>query len=159
LREAARAALESGTPAAAAGMLERALAEPPSSEVHVEVLREAARAQLQAGRSIACQFLEEALALGERRVHAEIASELARTYAGLFRWTDDVQVLDRTLCSCGEAHRTKANLEGQLVTAGLQDARVAPRARQVLKRMSRRRLSGEAAVAFGVAQGMVAIMT
>jgi len=160
LREAARAALESGTPAAAAGLLERALAEPPSSKVRVEVLREAARAQLQAGRSIACQLLEEALALAEPRVHAEVASELGRTYAALFRWADAVQVLDRALRSCRGTRRSiKAHLEGQLVAAGLQDARVAPRALQVLERMSRRRSAGEAAIAFGVAQGMVGIMT
>jgi DNA-binding CsgD family transcriptional regulator len=160
LREGARGALEGGAPAAAAGLLERALAEPPSSEVRVEVLREAARAQLQAGRSIACQLLEEALALAEPRVHAEVACELARTYAALFRWADAVQVLDRTLHSCGGTHRSiEAHLEGQLVAAGLQDARVVPRALQVLKRMSRRRLAADAAAALGVAQGMVAIMT
>src|SRR5262249_32935031 len=56
LQEAARAALESGTPAVAAGLLGRALAEPPSSETRVEVLREAARAQLLAGRAVACQL-------------------------------------------------------------------------------------------------------
>jgi DNA-binding CsgD family transcriptional regulator len=160
LREGARAALESGAPAAAAGLLERALAEPPSLEVRVEVLREAARAQLLLGRTFACQRLEEALAIAENPVHAEVASELARTYATLFRWTDAVCVLDRTLQSLGETHRSiVAHLEGQLVAAGLQDARVAPRALQVLKRLSRRRLSGEAAVALDVARGMVAIMT
>jgi DNA-binding CsgD family transcriptional regulator len=160
LREGARAALESGAPAAAAGLLERALAEPPLPEVRVDVLREAARAQLQAGRALACQRLEEALAIAEKQVHAEVASELAQTYATLFRWTDAVRVLDRTLQSLGETHRSiAAHLEGQLVAAGLQDARVAPRALQVLKGLSRRRLSGKAAVALDVAQGMVAIMT
>jgi DNA-binding CsgD family transcriptional regulator len=160
LRDGARAALESGAPAAAAKLLERALAEPPLPEVHVEVLREAARAQLQAGRALACQRLEEALAIAEDQVRAEVASELARTYANLFRWTDAVRVLDRALQSLGEAHRPIAtHLEGQLVAAGLQDARVAPRALQILKRLSRRQLSGEAAVALDVAQGIVAIMT
>ena len=160
LREGARAALEGGAPAAAADLLERALAEPPSPEVRIEVLREAARAQLQVGRSLACQRLEEALPLADHPMHAEVASELAQTYATLFRWTDAVHVLDRSLQSLGQTHQsTAAHLEGQLVTAGLQDARVAPRALQVLKRLSRRRLSGQAAVALGVAQGMMAIMT
>src|SRR5262249_38067471 len=62
LRGAARDALANGAPTAAADLLERALAEPPPTGVRVEVLREAARAQLQAGRALACQRLEEALA-------------------------------------------------------------------------------------------------
>ena len=118
------------------------------------------RLALQAGRALACQRLEEALAIADNQVYAEVASDSPQTYATLFRWTDAVHVLDRTLQSLGEAHRaTAAHLEGQLVAAGLQDARVAPHALRILKRLSRRRLSGEAAVALDVAQGMVAIMT
>src|SRR5262249_10175337 len=83
LRARARAALGSGGPAAAASLLERALAEPPSPKVRVEVLREAAGAQLQAGRALACQRLEEALALATNGTHAAVASELAHTYATL----------------------------------------------------------------------------
>jgi DNA-binding CsgD family transcriptional regulator len=160
LREGARAALENGAPAAAADLLERALAEPPLSDVRVEVLREAARAELQAGRGLACRRLEEAMALAEKAVAAELASELAQTYATLFRWTDAVRVLERALGSLGEAPRsTVAHLQSQLVAAGLQDARVAPRALELMKRMSRRGLSGAPAVVLAVAQGMAAIMT
>ena len=160
LREGARAALENGAPAAAADLLERALAEPPPSDLRVEVLREAARAELQAGRGLACRRLEEAMALAEKRVEAELASELAQAYATLFRWTDAVLVLERALGSLGEAPRsTAAHLQSQLVAAGLQDARVAPRALELMKRMSRRRLSGAPAVVLAVAQGLVAVMT
>jgi hypothetical protein len=160
LREGARAALENGAPAAAADLLERALAEPPPSDLRVEVLREAARAELQAGRGLACRRLEEAMALAEKRVEAELASELAQAYATLFRWTDAVLVLERALGSLGEAPRsTAAHLQSQLVAAGLQDARVAPRALELMKRMSRRRLSGAPAVVLAVAQGLVGIMT
>jgi DNA-binding CsgD family transcriptional regulator len=160
LREGARAALENGAPAVAADLLERALAEPPPIEVRVEVLREAARALLRVGRALACRRLEEAVAISENRVQAELASELAQTYATLFRWADAVQVLERALESLGKVHRSiAAHLESQLIAVGLQDARTARRALQVMKRMSRRRLSGAPAVTLGVAQGMVAILT
>src|SRR5262249_1438854 len=65
LREAARAALESGAPQAAAKLLERALVEPPSPAQRVEVLREAARAETSAGKETATARLEEALGLAE----------------------------------------------------------------------------------------------
>src|SRR5262249_56274256 len=52
-----------------------------------------------------------------------------------------------------------ARLEGQLVTVGLQDARTAPRAVRVMKRLSRRKLSGAPATALAAAQGMVALLT
>jgi DNA-binding CsgD family transcriptional regulator len=160
LREGAREALENGAPAAAADLLERALAEPPPAEVRVEVLRAAARAQLQAGRAFACQRLEEAVAITEGRQQAELASELAQTYATLFRWVDAVHVLERALDSLGKTHQSlAAHLQSQLVAAGLQDARVAARALQAMKYMSGRRLSGSSATGLAVAQGMVAIFT
>ena len=160
LCEGARAALENGAPAAAANLLERALAEPPPAEVRVEVLRAAARAELLAGRASACQRLEEAVGITEGRLQAELGSELAQTYATLFRWADAVEVLERTLGSLGETHRSlAAQLQSQLVAAGLQDARVAARALQAMKRMSRRRLSGSPAATLALAQGMVAIFT
>jgi DNA-binding CsgD family transcriptional regulator len=160
LREGAHAALENGAPAVAADLLDRALAEPPPSDARAEVLRETAQAELQAGRARACQRLEEAVAISENRMRAELALELAQTYATLFRWVDAVRVLERALESLDDAHRSiAAHLQSQLVVAGLQDARVAPRALQMMKRMSRRRLSGTPAVALSVAQGMVAIMT
>ena len=51
LREAARAAMDSGAPQAAADLLDRALAEPPSPAQRAGVLREAARAQVPPGGS------------------------------------------------------------------------------------------------------------
>jgi len=161
LREAARAALENGAPAAAAEVLERALAEPPPSDKRVEVLREAARAQQQAGRVTACRLLEEALEISEGQIlRAELASQLAQAHAALFRWSDAVHVLDNTLTALRHAPAgITAMLQSQLVTAGLQDARVAPRALQVMKQLSRRRLSHAPGQALLIAQGMVAIMT
>src|SRR5262249_40093377 len=89
LREAAQAAMESGAPQAAAGLFERALAEPPPPAERVAVLREAARAEASAGRETARVRLEEALRLArDPRERAEIALEVAEAYAALFRWVD-----------------------------------------------------------------------
>jgi len=159
LREGARAALESGAPATAADLLERALAEPPPAEARVEVLRSTARAELLSGRALARQRLEEAIRSTEGRLQAEIASELAHTYATLFRWADAVEVLERTLRSLKKYPTLVAHLQSQLIAAGLQEARVAPRALQAMKRMSRRRLSGSHAASLALAEGMVAILT
>jgi DNA-binding CsgD family transcriptional regulator len=161
LREAAREALENGAPVAAAELLERALAEPPPSEVRVDVLRESARAHQQAGRAVACQRLEEALAISEgQALRAELASELAHSYAALFRWTDAVHVLETALAALRDPPDSIAvRLQSQLVAVGLQDARAAPRALQVMEQLSCRRLSRVPAITLAIAQGMVAILT
>ena len=67
LREAARAAMDSGAPQAAADLLDRALAEPPPPGQRAGVLREAARAQVTAGRERAFALLEEALRVAAAR--------------------------------------------------------------------------------------------
>jgi tetratricopeptide (TPR) repeat protein len=104
LREAARAAMDSGAPQAAADLLGRALAEPPPPELRADVLREAARAEAAAGRDMACVHLEEALRLVTgRRSRAEIALEVAEAYAALFRWVDAVDVIDRALAELDDA--------------------------------------------------------
>jgi hypothetical protein len=88
LREAARAAMDGGAPQAAAGLLDRALAEPPSPAHRPGVLREAARAQVSAGRERAFGLLEEALRVAAGpRVRAEIALEVAEAYACSGGWT------------------------------------------------------------------------
>lgn len=158
LREAARAAIDNGAPAAAADLLERALVEPPASSVRVDILQEAARAQQLAGREGACRRLGEALALtADKARRAHLASELAQAHTALFRWTDAVEVLESALA---DAHGTAlVQLESQLVAVGLQDARTAPRALGAMERLSQRQLSGTAAIALAAAQGMVAILT
>lgn len=158
LRAAARAAVDNGAPAAAADLLERALAEPPVSGIRVDVLREAAHAQQIAGKEGASRRLEEALAITEdKALRAQLASELAQAHAALFRWTDAVDVLENALA--GAPASVTVQLESQLVAVGLQDARAAPRALRVMERLSRRQLSGAAATTLAVAQGMVAILT
>src|SRR5690348_7722449 len=121
LREAARAAMRSGAPDAAAGLLGRALNEPPPLAQRVEVLREAAQAEAGAGRETACEELEEALRLAtDPRERAEIALEVAETYAALFRWVDAVDVIERSLEELGGADEAlAARLEGELVVCGL----------------------------------------
>lgn len=62
LREAARAAMGRGAPALAAELLERALAEPPVTDERGSLLLELASARAAAGRGVAIETLEQALA-------------------------------------------------------------------------------------------------
>jgi DNA-binding CsgD family transcriptional regulator len=160
LREAARAAMDAGAPRAAAGLLERALAEPPPGAERVDVLREAARAEVSAGRESGCLRLEEALGLAvEPHQRAEIAFELAEAYAALFRWVDAVAVIERALPGLGEADAAlAARLEGELVVCGLHDARCASRIAPVLERLSSGPVTGSAAEALAVGQGMAMVL-
>jgi ATP/maltotriose-dependent transcriptional regulator MalT len=160
LREAAREAMRSGAPSAAAGLLERAVRESPPGEERVEVLREAAQAQASAGSETACVLLEEALRLaGDPRERAEIALEVAEAYAALFRWVDAVDVIERALAELGADHEElAARLEGELVVCGLHDARRASHVAPVLERLASRSLSGSAAEAVAVAQGMAMVL-
>jgi DNA-binding CsgD family transcriptional regulator len=155
LREAARVAVDSGAPQAAAGLLDRALAEPPLLGQRAGLLREAARAEVSAGRERACVLLEEALRLAAGpRERAEIALEVAEAHAALFRWVDAVDAIERALAELGEADQElTARLEGELVVCGLHDARRAPRVAPVLARLGSRRLEA-ASEPFAVAQAM-----
>jgi tetratricopeptide (TPR) repeat protein len=159
LREAAQSAMDSGAPQAAAGLLDRALAEPPPTEGRAVVLREAARAEVTAGREMACVRLEEALrAAAGPRERAEIALEMAEAYAALFRWVDAVDVIERALAELGEADRElTARLEGELVVCGRHDARRAPRVRPVLARLGSRRPKA-ASEPFAVARAMTMLL-
>jgi DNA-binding CsgD family transcriptional regulator len=159
LREAARAAMDSGAPQAAADLLDRALAEAPPPEQRAAVLRQAARAEVTAGRQRAFVLLEEALrmAAGPRQ-RAEIALEVAEAYAALFRWVDAVDVIERALAELGEAdHELTGRLEGELVVCGLHDARRAPRVAPVLARLGPRRLEA-ASEPLAVAQAMTLLL-
>src|SRR6185437_2960666 len=164
LREAARAAMDSGAPQAAADLLDRALAEPPVPGQRAGVLREAARAQVTAGRERAFVLLEEALRVAAGpRVRAEIALEVAEAYAALFRWVDAVDVIERALAELGPAEaELAARLEGELVVCGLHDARRATRVAPVLVRLGsaalgRRRLAA-ASEPVAAAQAMAMLL-
>jgi DNA-binding CsgD family transcriptional regulator/tetratricopeptide (TPR) repeat protein len=160
LREAAQIAADSGAPQAAAGLLGRALAEPPPLAERVQVLREAARAEASAGRESACTLLEQALPLAaDPRERAAIALEVAEAYAALFRWVDAVDVIERALAELGDTDEAlAARLEGELVVCGLHDARRASRVAPVLERLSSRPLAGSSAEALAVAQGMAMVL-
>jgi DNA-binding CsgD family transcriptional regulator len=164
LREAARAAMDGGAPQVAAGLLDRALAEPPSPAQRAEVLREAARAHVTAGRERAFVLLEEALRAAVRpQVRAEIALEVAEAYAALFRWVDAVDVIERALAELGPADRElAARLEGELVVCGLHDARRAPQVAPVLARLSSAQPGGRRLAAadepVAVAQAMAMLL-
>jgi hypothetical protein len=130
LREAARAALENGAPVAAAELLERALLEPPPPRLHVERLRESARAERQAGRMAACQRLEEAIRIARGpALRAELALELARAHAELFRWAESVGVLEHALSTLRVAAKAiTIRLQSQLLVAAARCAYCAERA-------------------------------
>jgi DNA-binding CsgD family transcriptional regulator len=160
LREAARAALESGAPQAAADLLERAVAEPPPPAERVSVLRETAHAEASAGRETARARLEQALRLtADPRERAEIALEVAEADAALFRWVEAVDVLELALAELSDPDDAlAARLEGELVVCGLHDARRASRVAPALERLSSRSLAGGAAEALAVAQGMAMVL-
>jgi DNA-binding CsgD family transcriptional regulator len=159
LREAARAAMDSGAPQVAADLLDRALAEPPLPGPRAGVLREAARAQVTAGRERAFGLLEEALRVAAGpQARAEIALEVAEAYAALFRWVDAVDVIERALAELGPAEaELAARLEGELVVCGLHDARRAPQVAPVLARLGSRRLAA-AGESVAVAQAMAMLL-
>jgi hypothetical protein len=144
---------------AAAGLLDRALAEPPPPEQRAVVLREAARAQVTAGWERAFVLLEEALrvAAGPRQ-RAEIALEAAESYAALFRWVDAVDVIELALAELGETDQELAcRLGGELVVCGLHDARRARRVAPMLARLGSRRLEA-ASEPVAVAQAMALLL-
>ena len=160
LREAAREAMQNGAPAAAAGLLGRALSEPPPPEQRVLVLRESARAEASAGREAACVQLQEALRLAtDPRERAEIALEIAEACAALFRWVEAVDVIERALEELGAADdELAARLEGEFVVCGLRVALCASRVQPVLDRLSSRPVRGAAAEALAVAQGLTMLL-
>jgi DNA-binding CsgD family transcriptional regulator len=160
LREAASAALASGEPHAAGELLRRAWAEPPPPEEQVALLRELAGADVAAGRGSARDWLEQALArTADPRERARIAMEVARAHASSFRWADAVDVIERAVAELGDADPDLTHqLEGEVVVAGLHDARRAARVGPALSRLAARSgsvLSGEA---LAVARGMAALL-
>ena len=143
--------MDSGAPQAAADLLGRALAEPPPQRQRAAVLREAARAEVSAGRT-GVRAAGGGAAAGQptARERAEIALEVAEAYAALFRWVDAVDVIERALAELGEADEVlTARLEGELVVCGLHDARSAPQVTPVLARLGSRRLGGSQRAARG----------
>jgi len=159
LRAAAESAMSTGAPSAAAILLDRALAEPPPPGQRVVVLREAARAQVTAGRERAFVLLEEALRLAASPLErAGIALEVAEAYAALFRWVDAVDVIERALAELGDADpQLAARLQGELVVSGLHDARRAGRVAPVLARLGSRPLEAASEPA-AVAQAMLLLL-
>lgn len=152
--------MDAGAPQAAAELLRRAVAEPPPPDQRVAVLRELARADANTGRETACGWLEQALArTSDLRQRAEIASEVAEAYAALFRWVDAVDVIERALTELGDADPVvAARLEGELVVAGLHDARRASRVAPALRRLAAGRPVGAPAEALAVAGGMASLL-
>ncbi len=161
LRAGARAAMESGDPRQAGELLRRALAEPPQGSDRIDVLRELAAADAQAGRQSALGWLDEAVMLtADPRQRAEIAHEVAQTYAAMFRWAEAVDVTDRAMAELGDRDpELAARLEGELVVAGMHDAQRANRVAAVMARLTARGRSGSTSEALTVARAMAGLLT
>jgi DNA-binding CsgD family transcriptional regulator len=160
LREAAWAAIVSGAPQAGAELLVRALAEPPPASERVAVLREAAGAEILAGREAACGHLEQAAGLvTDPHERAAIWLELAEAYANLYRWAEAVDVCRRALAELGAADPDlAARLEAEMVVCGLRDARRASAVLPVLDRLATRRLAGGTAEAYAIARALTGLL-
>ena len=158
LVDAAADALVRGAPDASATLLERARAEPPPPDQRVACLRALATAEQHLGRAAGCDHLAEAIRLAPTaRERSQLALQLARSYAGLFRWTDAVDVLEGALVEVDDGDDVAVALEAELVASGLQDARTASRVHPVLIRMGARALEGAPAEAHAVAAGLAAV--
>jgi DNA-binding CsgD family transcriptional regulator len=85
--------------------------------------------------------------------------EIAESYASLFRWVDAVDVIEGALSElCDTDSALAGRLEGELVVAGLHDARRASRVGPALDRLATRHPVGAPAEALAVAQGMAALL-
>lgn len=160
LRDAAVEALAAGAPQDAAALLRRAWAEPPPPDEQVAVLRELARAEVTAGSGAARGWLEQALArTGDPRARAGITVEVARAHAALFCWADVVDVIERGIAELGDTDPVLADeLTGELVVAGLHDARRAARVGPALGRLDARPARPGSGEALAVARGMTALL-
>lgn len=156
LRDAALDAVASGAPQTGADLLVRALAEPPSADERVAVLREAAAAEVVVGRESACARLAEAMRLvDDWRQRAILGLELAEAKANLYRWGEAVDVCEDRLRELGDRDDAlAARLEAQLVICGLRDVRKTARARRVLERLGTRALDGATADTYAIARGV-----
>ena len=161
LRQAAQTAMDTGAPSEAGQLLRRARAEPPPPDERVAVLRELALADANAGRQTAFDWLAEALAVtGDPLLRAEIAHELAQTYAALFRWVEAVDATDRALAELGDRDpELAARLEAELAVAAMHDARRASRVVPVIGRLAARPVPADTAEALAVARGMAGLLT
>jgi len=122
LRAAARAALARGAPAAAVGLLRRALAEPPVAQVCPDVLRELGEAAALACAPEAEAHLRAALAAARGRQAATIGLALARLLMHARRGNEARAVLGRALADAGDGTELAVRIRAELVCAG----RVAP---------------------------------
>jgi DNA-binding CsgD family transcriptional regulator len=157
LREAAADALESGSPQAAAALLERAVAEPPPPADLVAVLRELGRAEELSGQDAALAHLAAARDLvQDPRQRAEIGLQIARAQADLFHWVEAVDVSQSTLAELGDSEPDlQAKLEAQVVAASFRVARRASLAPVALERLARHQHRSSPTADYLLAQGMV----
>jgi len=139
LRAAARRALARGAPEAAAGLMRRALAEPPARSAWAATLLELGRAERLAGESDAVthlrQALEEATGPG---FYIEAARELATALATSARPDDAVQLLEDVIARAPDREAAlllEAQLFGLSQASDALAARIGPRLDRVCRGM------------------------
>jgi DNA-binding CsgD family transcriptional regulator len=119
LRSAANAALRAGAPESAVQFLSRALAEPPTADARVAILRELGTAEASLERPPAAQHLQEALNLSSQpRERAEIARELSVPLVHSGHMTEAVDLLERAAGELVDADRElRLELEADIIGA------------------------------------------
>jgi DNA-binding CsgD family transcriptional regulator len=121
LRRAAQQAQARGAPDGAARYLQRALAEPPPTDIRGDVLMELGRAETAAGRLAGLTHVREALELESDPIQrAAIASELARALFTVADLREAAKVIKDALAElAGRAPDLGRKLESQLLSVSL----------------------------------------
>jgi DNA-binding CsgD family transcriptional regulator len=128
-----------GTPASAATLLDRALAEPPSPARRPEILAALGKAEVLAGLSGAEEHLRAALAVERdpgRRI--EIAFALRRALVSAGRGEDAIRTLIDLHAEVGADPVAATKVETYIVQAGINSAAAAPLAAPYAKRLRAR---------------------
>lgn len=138
LSAAADAAIQRGSPEAAAVHLRRALAEPPPVDQRPALLRRLGSVEALAAQPAGVEHLTQALeAAAPGRPRADIARDLARLLVVLGRFVDAVAVLDRVLAELSRSDGEIAmELEAEAATIGRLHPSTCAGARRRLRRFA-----------------------
>jgi DNA-binding CsgD family transcriptional regulator len=162
LREFSDAVLGPGAPESAVLALRRALAEPPSGEVRVPLLRELARAEDASGDTAAAlAHLEDASRLAEDgRERAEIAIDQGEVLAQASRFPDAVEALEVGLAVlAGADPNLEQRIDAELITYAMFSKEVRERGLRRLARYEGEVPDGPAAQPILTAMALASMLT
>lgn len=154
LRAAAHAAAERGVPEVAVTYLERALEEPPTSDLRPRVLEELGTAAAGAIDPRAAEWLREACdEVTDPAARARCALALGRTLFFAGRPEEALDAIDQVDPELQPGERTvAARLEAELIAAARLDHNLRPRVAERLERLERLAEGDEVALALAAAQ-------